>query len=388
VKLSKFSLLTYLPFRSFVISTTVFLNLILPALGINLALGQDESTVGQEGTVLLDRASPEAAPMTADEQQTINVYKTANQAVVNINTRGYVRDMWGVYPQEGSGSGVIIDASQGLVISNFHVIENVEKVGTVAVTLSNGKTYPAKVIGRDPANDIALLRIGNPPQDLVAIKFADSSKLLVGQRVFAIGSPFGFSQTLTRGIISALERSLQIDAQRQLEHVIQTDAAINPGNSGGPLLDSLGRMIGMNTLIVSNSQQSSGIGFSIPSNIIRDALPLLIKYGKVPRPKIGVALSDTQFGPVITFIQPGSPAEEAGLEGAHQSNSRGLFSFPVVDVSEADFILAVNGKKVSSSDECYRELSRVEPGKAIELLVRRGISRGKERVVRLKPVLG
>jgi S1-C subfamily serine protease len=330
------------------------------------------------------------APMTQDEIETIDVYKRANQSVVNINTRGYVRDMFGVYPQEGSGSGVIVDAEQGLVITNYHVVENIDRdrVGNVAVTLSTGKTFASKVIGKDKENDIALLKLEDRPDDLVEIRFGDSSRLLVGQTVYAIGSPFGFSQTLTKGIISALERSLQIDAQRQLEHVIQTDAAINPGNSGGPLLDSLGRMIGINTLIISNSQQSSGIGFSIPANIVRDSLPLLIKYGKVPRPKIGVAISDTQFGPVITFVQPGSPADQAGLAGAHQSSSRGLFSFPVVDVSDADFVLAINGKQVQTSDECYRELSRVESGKPIEILVRRGVSRGKARVVKIKPVLG
>jgi S1-C subfamily serine protease len=328
------------------------------------------------------------APRTPDEIETIGVYQRANQAVVNINTKGYVRDMFGVYPQEGSGSGIIVDAEKGLVITNYHVVQTVDRVGNVAVTLASGKTFPAKVMGRDQDNDIALLKLEDKPEDLVAITFGDSSKLVVGQTVYAIGSPFGFSQTLTKGIISALERSLQIDSQRQLEHVIQTDAAINPGNSGGPLLDSLGRLIGINTLIISNSQQSSGIGFSIPANIVRDSLPLLIKYGKVPRPKIGVAISDTQFGPVITFVQPGSPADIAGLAGAHQSSSRGLFSFPVVDVSEADFVISVNGKTVQTSDECYRELSKVEPGKAIELLVRRGVSRGKSRVVKLKPVLG
>jgi len=332
--------------------------------------------------------SEQQAPMTPDEIETIDVYKRANQSVVNINTKGYVRDMFGVYPQEGSGSGVIVDADQGLVITNYHVVETVDRVGNVAVTLSSGKTFAAKVIGRDKENDIALLKLEDKPEGLVGIKFGDSSRLVVGQTVYAIGSPFGFSQTLTKGIISALERSLQIDSQRQLEHVIQTDAAINPGNSGGPLLDSLGRLIGINTLIISNTQQSSGIGFSIPANIVRDSLPLLIKYGKVPRPKIGVAISDTQFGPVITFVQPGSPAEIAGLEGAHQSSSKGLFSFPVVDVSEADFVLAINGKQVQTSDDCYRELSRVEPGKSIEILVRRGVSRGKARVVKIKPVLG
>lgn len=333
-------------------------------------------------------ADTRLAPRTEGENQTINIYRKANQAVVNVSTRGYVQGMFGVTAQEGSGSGVIVDAENALIISNYHVIESADGVGQVVVTLADGESYRAKIVGRDPDNDIALLKIIDPPAKLIPIEFGDSSVLEVGQRVFAIGNPFGLNRTLTEGIISALERSLVTENGREVQNVIQTDAAINPGNSGGPLLDSLGRLIGINTAIVSSTGQSAGIGFAIPANTVRESLPLLSKYGKVPRPKIGVAISNTEYGPVITYVQPGSPADQVGLSGAHQAQTSGLFSFPVVDVSEADFILEINHKSVQNSEDCYRELSRSESGKLIEILVRRGISRGKTRIVKVKPVLG
>jgi len=328
------------------------------------------------------------APRTDGETQTIQVYKRANQSVVNVSTRGFVQGLFGVTAQEGSGSGVIVDAESALVVTNFHVVEQAAAAGQVVVTLSDGKSYRTVLVGKDPDNDIALLQIKSPPANLVAVEIGDSGTLEVGQRVFAIGNPFGLNRTLTQGIISALERSLTTENGREVQNVIQTDAAINPGNSGGPLLDALGRLIGINTAIVSATGQSAGIGFAIPVNIVRESLPLLIKYGKVPRPKIGVAISNTEYGAVITYVQPASPADEVGLSGAHQAKTSGLFTFPVVDVSDADFILQINGKDVVTSEDCYRELSKSEPGKLIELVVRRGVGRGKTRIVKVKPILG
>lgn len=342
---------------------------------------------GQQSSHSLS-ADVSPAPRTEGELQTINVYRRVNQAVVNVNTRGFVQGMFGVTAQEGSGSGVIVDSDRALVVTNFHVIEQAVGGGQVVVTLANGKSYPTVLIGRDIDNDIALLQIKDPPPDLVAVEFGDSSQLEVGQRVFAIGNPFGLNRTLTEGIISALERSLKADSGREVQNVIQTDAAINPGNSGGPLLDAKGRLIGINTAIVSNTGQSAGIGFAIPANVVRESIPLLVKYGKVPRPKIGVAISNTQFGAVITYVQPGSPADRAGLSGAHQARTSGLFSFPVLDVSDADFIVKINGKDVSTSEDCYRELSKSDPNSQIELVVRRGVTRGPLRVLKIKPILG
>ncbi len=327
------------------------------------------------------------APRTEGEAQTINVYKRANRAVLNVNTRGYVQGMYGVTAQEGTGSGVVVDSDKALAVTNYHVIEGAQRGGLVVVTLEDGRSYQAKLVGTDPDNDIALLQIVDPPPDLTSVEFGDSSTLEVGQRVFAIGNPFGLNRTLTEGIISALERSLQTETGREIQNVIQTDAAINPGNSGGPLLDSAGRLIGINSAIISNTGQSAGIGFAIPANVVRETIPLLLKYHKVPRPKIGVVISNTQFGPVITFVKPGSPADKAGLSGAHQARSTGLFSVPVVDVSDADFILSINGQEVQNSEECYRELSKTVQTGPVELVVRRGLSRNKGRVVKVKPVL-
>jgi S1-C subfamily serine protease len=362
-----------------------FIQLSLAIFGFSLFIGG--FLYGQNQSYSLT-SNPAPAPRTDGEEQTIRVYKKANQTVVNVSTRGFVQGLFGVTAQEGSGSGVIVDAERALVVTNFHVVEQAAAVGQVVVTLSDGQSYRTALVGKDPDNDIALLQIQDPPSSLVAVEFGDSSSLEVGQRVFAIGNPFGLNRTLTEGIISALERSLTTESGREVQNVIQTDAAINPGNSGGPLLDALGRLIGINTAIVSNTGQSAGIGFAIPANIVRESLPLLVKYGKVPRPKIGVAISNTEYGAVITYVQPGSPADKAGLSGAHQARTSGLFSFPVVDVSDADFVLEINGKEVSTSEDCYRELSKSESGKHIELIVRRGILRGKTRVVKIKPILG
>ena len=329
------------------------------------------------------RPSLPQAPRTENEQQTIDVYKRANEAVVYISTRAEVSDFFGVQEQEGSGSGVIIDSAKALVVTNSHVIAGAQQI---LVTLADGQTYDVRLIGEDSDNDMALLQIINPPAKLVAAELGSSSTLEVGQRVFAIGNPFGLNRTLTTGIISSLGRSIRSESGKVIQDIIQTDAAINPGNSGGPLLDSAARVIGINTAILSRTGQSSGIGFSIPVNTLISVVPQLLKYGKVLRPKIGVVLVDTDAGPAVLYVQPNSPAEEAGIVGARKLIRRGALVGYVNDFSNADFVLEINGKTVRTKDEANNALSRVEPEKELELKLRTGLGR-KTKTVQLKPIL-
>lgn len=323
------------------------------------------------------------APRTESEQQVIDAYKRTNQAVVNISTKAEVPDFFGYQEQEGSGSGVVIDASQALIVTNTHVITDAQQI---VVTLANGQSYAVKLIGQDPDNDIALLQLLEPPAKLVAAEFGDSSQLEVGQRVIAIGNPFGLNRTLTTGIVSSLDRTIKAESGRVIQGIIQTDAAINPGNSGGPLLDTAGRVIGINTAIFSRVGQSSGIGFAIPVNAVISVVPQLMKYGKVLRPKIGVIFVDTEAGPAVLYVQPNSPAAEADIEGARRIVRRGVLVGTVTDFAHADFVLEVNGKPVSSKEETIRAIDAVEPGQEMTLKLRSGLSR-KSRTVQVKPVL-
>ncbi|MFN8392438.1 MAG: trypsin-like peptidase domain-containing protein [Bdellovibrionota bacterium] len=325
-----------------------------------------------------------AAPRTETEDQTISVYKKVNEAVVNISTRAELADFFGTTHQEGSGSGVIIDAKRALIITNYHVITNAQEI---AVTLANNQSYDVRLIGQDPDNELAVLQIVDPPDNLVAAELGDSSSLQVGQRVLAIGNPFGLNRTLTAGLVSSLGRTIRSENDRLIEDIVQTDAAINPGNSGGPLLDMAGRVVGLNTAILSRTGENAGIGFAIPVNHILVALPQLLKYGKVLRPKIGVIFIDTEAGPALLYVQPGSPAEAAGLTGARRAMRRGGYGGFVVDLSSADFILEVNHKAITTKAEAIDAIAKSDPGKDIAIRVRRGVGGGKTREVSVKPVL-
>lgn len=326
------------------------------------------------------------APRTEAEQEIINAYKEVNKSVVNVSSLSQGREMLSLFEPnlvEGSGSGVIIDSENALVITNAHVIGN---SNNVSVNLYDGQNYKTEIIGRDLDNDLALLKIINPPKELVAAEFADSSMLEVGQRVLAIGNPFGLNRTLTQGIISSLGRTIRAESGRLIEDIIQTDAAINPGNSGGPLLDTAGRIVGINTAIISKSGQSAGIGFVIPSNQIRQAIPQLIKYGRVLRPRIGIVLADSEIGPVVLYVKPGSPAEEAGIIGARRQVSNGFFTGFVTDLAGADFIVGVNDKKVFQKSEVTDMLDKLDPSKKVRLLLRKGSER-KTREIKVIPEL-
>jgi len=345
---------------------------------------QTPPSESQELASLAQRTEP-LAPRSDSERLVINAYKKASKAVVNVSTQVQGMDFFGVVQQEGTGSGVIIDAKQGLVVTNYHVIAGAKRI---IITLSSGRSYDVSLIGQDPDNDLALVKIPEPPKDLVQAELGDSSSLEVGQQILAIGNPYGLSSTLTTGIISSLGRSIRAESGRLIEDVIQTDAAINPGNSGGPLLDLAGRIIGVNTAIVSGSGSSAGIGFAIPSDLIKHAVPDLVKYGRMLRPKLGVIIRDTELGPLIYHVEGGGPADKGGLVGALREIKQGYRVAQVVDFAGADFLVAVNGTLVRSKLDVLDELNKVKQGDSVTLTVRRGLTRKNTRDVNVKPELG
>lgn len=316
--------------------------------------------------------------LTPEELTNIRVYEVANRGVVNIDTKfeSYERFFAMMVPTEGqgSGSGAVIDRA-GHVLTNFHVVEDAEDI---QVTLWNAKQYPATMVGHDAEHDIAILNIEAPAEELFPITFGTSENLKVGQRVYALGNPFGLGGTITTGIISALNRTLPSRVPgRDLQSIIQTDAALNPGNSGGPLLDTSGRLIGMNVAIATKSGQSAGLGFAIPINRIGRFVPELIATGKITRPDIGiVAVMETDKGLQIVGTNEGGPAAQSGLRGwriVRQQVRRG----PFVQVQQkqdrdyADFIIAVDGQAVESGNALIDAIETHKPGDSINLTILR-----------------
>ena len=291
-----------------------------------------------------------------DEQNNIEVYRAISPGVAFITSTSYQRDFFGqVREGEGSGSGSVID-DQGHILTNYHVIEGAQKL---SVRFAGDKTYPAKYIGGDPDTDLAVIQVEAPRDSLTIVPLGDSDKLIVGQKVLAIGNPFGLDRTLTTGVISGLQRPIRARNDRPIEGAIQTDASINPGNSGGPLLDSRGRMIGINSQILSPSGASAGVGFAVPINIAKRIVPELIKNGVISRPKLGIGGRDVntlgkglpvEDGVLILQILPGSPAAAAGLRGTTPREDG--------DFNLGDIILGVDGEKVRNNDELYRILDR------------------------------
>ncbi len=318
---------------------------------------------------------PQAAQLTPEEQVNVFVYQKANRSVVNINTRtSRVNPLfWIEVIAEGSGSGVVLDR-QGHVLTNYHVIEDAEQI---MVTLYDGSSYLGQLVGADPNNDLAVVRIEAPAQRLVPVQMGDSTSLLEGQKVYAIGNPFGLERTLTVGVISSLNRTMRSRSGRLIRSIIQVDAAINPGNSGGPLLDSHGRMIGMTTAIASRTGQSAGVGFAIPVSIIQRIVPQLIQFGRVRRADIGILrLYQTERGLVVARVVPGGPADRAGVRGFRIVRQR-IRRGPVVVVREyvdrswADVIVAVNGQKVETVDQFLDIIESHQPGQTVVLTVLR-----------------
>ncbi len=312
--------------------------------------------------------------LTPDEQVNIRVYQQTNRSVVNINTKGVSGNAMFMFEiiSEGEGSGIVIDKS-GHVLTSSHVIEGAREVH---VTLFDGKTYNARFVGGDPATDVAVLKIDAPPEALFPVVFGSSANLLVGQRVFAIGNPFGLERTLSTGVISSLDRPLfSKTSRRNVKSVIQIDASINPGNSGGPLLDSHGRMIGMNMAILSKTGESVGVGFAIPVNTITRVLPQLIQNGKIRRPDSGIAkVYQTDRGLLIAALTPGGPAERAGLHGPRvtkvEKRQGPLVSTQItIDRSAADLIVAVDGRPIKTADDFLNVVEAHQPGDQVVITV-------------------
>jgi len=299
------------------------------------------------------------------ENGIVSLFKKTSPSVVFITTSIYQKDYWSRNIFEiprGSGSGFIWD-DKGHIITNYHVIKGADKA---EVTLGDHSTWNASLIGVSKEKDLAILKINAPKEKLKAISKGTSKNLIVGQFVMAIGNPFGLDHTLTTGVISALGREIQSQAGVPIRNIIQTDAAINPGNSGGPLLDSDGRLIGVNSAIYSPSGASSGIGFAIPVDVVKWVVSDIIKYGKVKRPTLGIALVRNSYakafgvntGALIAEVEPGSPASNAGLKGM-TNNSLG------------DIILAVSNEKIKNSDDLIFALKKYNPGEKIKLTILR-----------------
>jgi len=313
--------------------------------------------------------------LATDEQNNIEVYKTIAPGVVYIQSTTTVRDFFGMFsqPVEGAGSGSIID-EQGDILTNFHVIANADP-GKLMVNFGGGKRYAATVVGRDPDTDLAVIRLSEAPKAaMTVVPMGDSDKLEVGQKVLAIGNPFGLDRTLTTGVISGLQRPIRAQNGRQIEGAIQTDASINPGNSGGPLLDSHGRMIGINSQIESPSGASAGVGFAIPVNIAKRIVPELVRNGSIQRPKLGIQPRDVEslgnqvqlpvsYGVIIWNAVPGGAAANAGLRGLVQTEDG--------DVELGDIIIGIDGEKISNNDDLYRALNKHQMGETVNIEIMR-----------------
>jgi S1-C subfamily serine protease len=305
-----------------------------------------------------------------DEQNNIEVYRTLSPGVVFIHSTSYARDFFGfVEPQEGSGSGSIMD-QQGNILTNYHVIAGAQKL---SVSMGGKKDYAATVVGGDPDTDLAVIRLTEKPAGtLTAIPMGDSDKLVVGQKVLAIGNPFGLDRTLTTGVISGLQRPIRARNNRLIEGAIQTDASINPGNSGGPLLDSHGRMIGINSQILSPSGSSAGVGFAVPVSIAKRVVPQLLQSGQVRRPKLGISTRDVESirnqvdlpvsdGVLIIQVGRGSGAANAGLRGMQQTETG--------DVELGDIIVGIDSDKVVNSDDLFRVLDKRQIGETVQVQI-------------------
>ena len=335
-------------------------------------------TRAQRGDAAPRAVSPRGA-LGADELANIEVFKRLSPSVVHITTLATERDFFNRSVQQvprGTGTGFVWD-NNGHIVTNFHVIQE----GSGArVTLADQSSWPATLVGAFADRDLAVLKINAPRDKLPAIAIGSSRDLQVGQKVFAIGNPFGLDQTLTIGIVSALNREIDSANQRTIRGVIQTDAAINPGNSGGPLLDSAGRLIGVNTAIYSPSGASAGIGFAIPADEVNRIVPRLIRDGRITRPTLGVASANDSIrralrapeGVALLQVPPQGPAGRAGLQ-PYARNRDG-------SIVPGDVIVAINDEAVASLDDMLTVLEKHQPGERVTLTVWRNGQRRKQVV--------
>jgi len=334
---------------------------------------------------------PEAVPrpvtpagdLAEAEKATIELFRRCSQSVVYITAISVRRDRFSFNPIEipaGTGSGFVWDET-GHIVTNFHVVARaISDDDRIRVTLADQTTHLAQIVGGAPDNDIAVLQLETTPKNLVPMPVGASSDLQVGQNVLAIGNPFGLDQTLTTGVVSGLGREIKADSGRTIFDVIQTDAAINPGNSGGPLLDSSGRLIGMNTAIYSPSGAYAGIGFAIPVDTINRVVPQLLRHGKVIRPGFGIQIANDQImrqlgikGVLVLKVQPGGAADEAGFQPT------------VVDEQDqirlGDIIVEIDGVKIENSDDLFKVMDAHEVGDTVTVKLLRNARTDEERTI-------
>jgi S1-C subfamily serine protease len=346
---------------------SLLLGVLIGAL-VSISLERVLSPSRAVGAAAEPRAVADRTAVDPDERRTIELFRSASASVVFITTRAQRMDFWtrNVFEvPQGTGSGFLWD-DQGHVVTNYHVVQNAD---AAKVTLGE-EEYEASFVGGTPDHDLAVLRIKAPAEKLVPLRIGTSADLLVGQKVFAIGNPFGLDHSLTTGIVSALGRTIQSVANTPIDDAIQTDAAINPGNSGGPLLDSSGRLIGVNTAIYSPSGASAGIGFAVPVDTVNRVVPQLVTYGRVARPRLGIGMDDRYSailtrrlgveGVLIMTVEAGSPAAEAGLRGAQVSRSA---------VTPGDIIQEIEGRRVRTVNELLGRLGNHKPGDTVSLTV-------------------
>lgn len=329
---------------------------------------------GNTGKVELTEAAEGNEKLDAEEQQNISVYKKVVPSVVNIKSRSVSFNFfYGIVPEEGQGTGFILD-KDGHILTNYHVIANARQI---EVTMYNRKNYRADLIGTDESHDLAIIQIHAP--NLTPATVGDSRGLQVGQKVFAIGNPFGLNGTMTRGIVSSI-RSVQEPSGTVIDEAIQTDAAINPGNSGGPLLNSQGAVIGVTTMIASNSGQSAGIGFAIPINTAKAVVNDLVQYGRVRRPALGMTTLPigpelaqqmglaADYGLLVVQVVPGGPAERAGIHGGNEpaflGNQRIMLG--------GDLIVAIDGNSVQDSQDLSQVMNNHHAGDKVTVTLFRG----------------
>lgn len=346
--------------------------LLIALLGLDILLrlnsGNEDIPSRYEPRIIRDEV-PSPVLSGSAEERTIQLFEALSPSVVHITTKALRRDRFRMRVLEtpqGTGSGFIW-SSEGYVVTNFHVIKD---ASSAEVTLADGSTWEAELIGVEPDKDLAVLKIDAPTEQLSAIALGVSEGLKVGQSVMAIGNPFGLDQTLTTGIISGLGREIESVSRRPITGVIQTDAAINPGNSGGPLLDSAGRLIGINTAIFSPSGAYAGIGFAVPVDTITRMVPQIIEFGAVRHVGLGIQLLEDHIaqrlgisGLVISHVTPNGPAERAKLQPAH-ADQRGRLVL-------GDVIVAIDDQEIHTSNDLYRTLDGREAGEKVEIHILR-----------------
>lgn len=323
----------------------------------------------------------DADDLLPEERTNIAVYQRCNRSVVNISTSSRMDSFLTVSLKKGTGSGSVLDQS-GTILTNQHVIDGAKEI---TVSLSNSSSYSAVLVGEDPDTDIAILHIKAPAEQLEPIAWGDSQNLKVGQRIYAIGNPFGLERTMSAGMISSLNRQIPSREGRMMRSLIQVDMSLNQGNSGGPLLNTRGELIGMNAAIMSSDGDSAGVGFAIPSSTIQRVVSKLVKYGRVVRPTIGITrVYEKEQGLLIVIVARGGPADAAGLKGFSLVTKPrvGLHRpEPSIDTSSADLIQAIDGTPVKTAEELLEILENKNPADTVVLDI---IRNGKSMRVPLK----